>query len=300
MPGPQSYVPISQETCASHAGFIRVLHQLRVSLVMVFWISLTVVCYVWPLLMRVQYPLAKMCSELSTMEPDYWCTGLDNLTLQEATNDFSFDSELKSSLLNLSRDGYPTKSLQLWRFQWSSWYNIYKAYLKDVFPHCVQWPLHIPLNPLPVYYKNVLYWALEDPGFPLCLTFYLKFLQPFFLLNHKVMLNLFKEPFRSCWDNVTSVPKNIHMLYYIYWFGWGVLPLHFWNELTWSWYVIFSRYSWLKLISNEKCIYLYVYMCVFPWCIHPHMCAYARAGQDAVLWVSTWGYFCLSMSLCPV
>lgn len=95
-------------------------------------------------------------------------------------------------------------------------------------------------------------------GFPLCLPFCLKFLQPFFLLNHKVMLNLFKEPFRSCWDNVTSVPKNIHVLYYIYRFGSGVPPLHFWNELTWSWYVIFSRYSWLHLISNEN-----VYICMF-------------------------------------
>ena len=57
------------------------------------------------------------------------------------------------------------------------------------------------------------------------------------------MLNVFKEPSRICCDNVTSVLETIRMLYYIYGFGWGELPLHFWNELTWSWYVIFSMYS---------------------------------------------------------
>lgn len=164
-------------------------------------------------------------------------------------------------------------------------------------PLCTMTSAH-PIKSTPRLLQKCALLSFRRSGIPPLSSFLFEVSSAFFLLNHKVMLNLFKEPFRSCWDNVTSVPKNIHVLYYIYRFGWGVLPLHFWNEL--SWYVIFSRYSWLKLISNEKCVYLYVYMCVFPWCIHPHMCAYACAGQDAVLRVTTWGYFCLSISLCPV
>lgn len=157
-----------------------------------------------------------------------------------------------------------------------------------------------PIKSTPRLLQKCALLSFRRSGIPPLSYFLFKVSSAFFSFKSQSNAKFIQRAFPKLLRYVTSVPKNIHMLYYIYRFGWGILPLHFWNELTWSWYVIFSRYSWLQLVSNEKCVYLYVYMCVFPWCIHPHMCAYARAGQDAVLRVTTWGYFCLSMSLCPV